>query len=52
MKKPDDLTIISPHWEGITKSFDLAFKNWYKQIGNAVPPLLGKAMIEYLAVNI
>ena len=34
MKKPDDLTIISPHWEGITKSFDLAFKNWYKQQTN------------------
>ena len=34
MKKPDVLTIISPHWEGITKSFDLAFKNWYKQQTN------------------
>ena len=28
------LTIIGPHWEGITKSFDLAFKNWYKQQTN------------------
>ena len=34
MQKPDVLTIISPHWEGITKSFDLAFKNWYKQQTN------------------
>jgi len=33
-KDSDALTIITPHWEGITKSFDLGFKSWYKRHTN------------------